>query len=438
MKTLGFKLLACCLAGSEAENQRITAAIATETASDAREIFGDAHEAFVALSEASDPRLLTLSGLHQMLRARNIDKEDGNALVAEVSLEIDRVQPAELLWSQIVADARNQIGWRHVESVNARLEDACQRREGDPLELLAKVANVAPRITKAIGLTGKRLVASLIDDVQERYDRNKSGRISGISTGFRELDSLTGGLQFGELAIIGARPSAGTSALMVNIVVNACIRDGVPTTILSLEMSVAALARRMASDSGNIPAGHLKNGTMTEPDFKALTVFNGRLGKAPLTIHDSRDLQSIDAALAEMRRNVDKGVRLFCIDYIQKLKPSGTHEKRTYEVGEVSNLLQNFAQNHKVAVLCLAQLNRAPDQDKGRKPRLSDLADSAQLERDGDLIALIHRPRFGTDRNGDPIEGTKAALLVAKSRDGEIGEIPLRFNGAFCRFENGD
>lgn len=274
---------------------------------------------------------------------------------------------------------------------------------------------------------GREAAIRLADDLERLYQLQ--GKRSGVATGFRSFDALTDGLQYGEMTIVAARPSMGKTALGLNMVEEACLRNDVPTLFVSCEMSASALMRRLLSSWCEIPMKTIRGGSFPEADFRKFAAFTTLLSKKPLHIVETVNGLDTSRLSAIVRRICRKhGIRLVVIDYLQKIKSSGKHEKRTYEVGEVSSAIKSLAVQTKAAFLTLAQLNRESEKDKGRIPRLADLADSGQIERDADTVALLHRDR--NDPNGE------ATLAVAKQRDGELGIANLRFNGEFCRFEN--
>ena len=276
----------------------------------------------------------------------------------------------------------------------------------------------------------KEGLLAFTNDLERRY--NLRGSKSGVVTGFYKLDDLLDGIQFSEQTIIAARPSMGKTAIALNIVHRACIMDKVPTLFVSLEMSINALLRRLVSSVASMPMHLLKSGAPGGDDRQAVKVTqaNAAIHGSPIWFVDGVAGMDINRLAAIVRRCVRKhGIELVVIDYLQKIRPAARHEKRTYEVAEVSGALKALAVSTNVALLTLAQLNRDSEKDKTpRKPRLADLADSGQIERDADTVALLHRERENPD---EPCQ-----LIVAKQRDGELGLVPLRFNGQFCRFEN--
>lgn len=276
-------------------------------------------------------------------------------------------------------------------------------------------------------LDAKECCGRLIDDLQRRYDLG--GKLSGIPTGFIDLDKKTDGLQYGEQTIVGARPSIGKTALGIGIAMNASFKHKIPTLFVSLEMSVAALMRRACSAWSEIGMSDLRRGSYTAEQFQKFTTFQGFAKQQPLYITDAVAGLGIGQLCAIVRRRVRKhGIKLVIIDYLQKIRAAERNEKRTYEVGEVSSTLRALAVSTGAAFLTLAQLNRESEKDKPRPPRLSDLGDSKQIEQDADTVILIHRDR----KRGDG----EAMLIIPKQRDGETGAVTLEFNGPFCRFEN--
>jgi replicative DNA helicase len=277
--------------------------------------------------------------------------------------------------------------------------------------------------------TSKQVGGSFIDQMQERFSRK--GALSGVTSGFFHLDKMTDGLQYREMAIIAARPSIGKTAIAIAIAEAAAVRAKVPTLFISLEMSKEAIFRRSVASIGSVSMQNLKSGNLTEGDMRSMSTATGKISAAPLWFLDGSSSQSIASITANVRRAVRKhGVKLVIVDYIQKVKAADKAEKRTYEVAEVSGKLKDIAVQTGVAMLCLAQLNRENEKEKGRTPRLSDLADSGQLERDADCVMLLDRDR--REAKGE------ASIIIAKQRDGECGIVKLHYDGQFCRFSDAD
>lgn len=273
----------------------------------------------------------------------------------------------------------------------------------------------------------KRVAMDFLDDLQERQSR--AGQLSGVTSGFRFWDTLTDGFQPTELALIAARPSIGKTALATSVVAACCHGAGVPTLFVTAEMNENALQRRLMSNLASIPMGVLKTGRLTEDQTKRFTTALVRCKKAPFFILNALSGMNSAQICGEIRRMVRKhGIRMVFVDYIQKIQPAVSHEKRTYEVAAVCSQFKGVADSCKISVVALAQLSREAEKDKDRAPKLSDLADSSQLEKDADSVILINRQR-------NEMVGP-AQLLMAKQRDGELGTIDCWYDGTYCRFED--
>ena len=275
--------------------------------------------------------------------------------------------------------------------------------------------------------SSKSVVSRFIDSTQERFSRQ--GQLSGITSGFYRLDQMTDGFQFGELAIIAARPSIGKTAIAIAIAKAAAIDSRIPTLFISLEMSDESIVRRMVSTIGTIPMQDIKTGQLDQGGMKAMSTASAKIAGSPIHFVSGSSVSNIATITAVIRRAVRKwGVKLVLVDYLQKIHGSKAAEKKTYEIAEVSGRLKSVASDTKTAVVALAQLNRENEKDKGRVPRLTDLADSGQIERDADLVLLLNR-----ERNQPQGE---AVIAIAKQRDGECGLVPLWYDGKYCRFSD--
>lgn len=275
--------------------------------------------------------------------------------------------------------------------------------------------------------SSKSVVSRFIDSTQERFARQ--GQLSGITSGFHRLDQMTDGFQYGELAIIAARPSIGKTAIAIAIAKAAAIDSRIPTLFISLEMSDESIVRRMVSTIGTIPMQDIKTGQLDQGGMKAMSTASAKIAGSPIHFVSGSSVSNIATITAVIRRAVRKwGVKLVLVDYLQKIHGSKAAEKKTYEIAEVSGRLKSVASDTKTAVVALAQLNRENEKDKGRVPRLTDLADSGQIERDADLVLLLNR-----ERNQPQGE---AVIAIAKQRDGECGLVPLWYDGKYCRFSD--
>lgn len=387
--------------------------------------------ALVAMVEDQKP-IDTLT-VFQQLKNEGVAETVGG--IAHLSALLDAAPSPENVgyWLEIL---KEKSTYRKIIRICSEHQAKAAGNLSNPEELLTKFEEAVSAIRGDFGhvsriVQPKDAVRRLTDDLQARF--NLQGRLSGVGTGLHGLDKITNGLQFGEMAIIGARPSAGKTAIACTVIEQACLREGVPTAVVTLEMPEKALLRRLCASWGHLDSQSLRSGNLNQGDFTKIAAFNKLVSQAPLYFVDGVSGMTIGQIASDIRRLVKRhGVKLVVIDYLQKIKPSASHEKRTYEVGAVSQAVKGLADSTGVAMLCLAQLNREPDKgnEKGRMPRLSDLADSAQIERDGDMIGLLHRTKSEQDPKGE-----NAKLLIAKQRDGEVGIVDLQFVPRFCTFK---
>lgn len=387
---------------------------------------------FEALCSMDDARAkLDLITVQQWLKNRH--QLEGIGGLAYLSGLMDTVPSAANLPSYLEI-VREKHVLRKMQSVCRGVLGQIEESHGTASQLLDQFENDVLRMGdeskdgQTITVEPKEVARCLVADIQQRFELQ--GKLSGISSGFRGLDRLTNGFQSAELAIVAARPSTGKTALAVNMCETICIQNGIPTAFFSLEMRPQALARRMASGYCKIDAFRLRDGNLTQGDMGKLVAFNLKLSKSQLHIVNGVAGMTILQIGSELRRLVRKfGIKVAFVDYLQKVKPAQAKEKRTYEVAAVSEGLKALADSLGIVVIALAQLSRESEKEKGRRPKMSDLADSAQIERDADFLGMIHRPRTEKDPQGE-----NAELLVAKQRDGEVGMVHLNFVPRYCLF----
>jgi len=284
----------------------------------------------------------------------------------------------------------------------------------------------------------KDLVHKAINTIEDFHARQ--GMLTGISTGFTDLDRLTSGLHGGEMIVIAARPSMGKTSLAMNIAEHVVIDQRLPVGVFSLEMTAESLVLRTLCSRARVNLRDIREGFLAERDFPKLTGAAGKLANAPLFIDDSPAL-SILQLRARARRMVQQhGLKLFVIDYLQLLhSTSARAENRQQEIADISNGIKALAKELDVPVIVLSQLNRDLEKDKSRKPRLSDLRESGAIEQDADLVALLYKPNSGDDDDGPTREEADAVpinLLIAKQRNGPTGDVPLTFLKGYTRFES--
>ena len=278
-------------------------------------------------------------------------------------------------------------------------------------------------------------VKDIVRDNFERLERifREGKSITGVATGYGELDKLTSGLQPSELLILAARPSQGKTALALNIAENVAVRGNKPVAIFSLEMSKESLLLRLLSSDAQIDSHKFRTGHLSREDGAKIPVSLSRLAEAPLWIDDvgSATVVEMGAKLRRLKR--DKGLSLVVVDYLQLVSARGKFGNRNDEVSSITRGLKGLAKELKVPVLVLSQLTRAPERED-RRPQLSDLRESGAIEQDADVVMFINRPNaFKPDEA--PEERAKTELLIAKQRNGPTDRIHFVFRNAFTRFE---
>jgi replicative DNA helicase len=315
--------------------------------------------------------------------------------------------------------------------------------EGDAEELLDQVEADVLRMNESRVQGGatpiKRLVTDAIHTVENFF--NRKGELSGVGTGFADLDKMTDGLHGGEMIVIAARPSMGKTSLAMNIVEHAVLVRKLPVGVFSLEMTAEALVLRMLCSIAKVNLRSIREGFMTESDFPKLRMATDRLAVAPLFIDDTPGLSILQLRARARRLAQQFGVKLFVVDYLQLLHSTArrSQENRQQEIADISSGIKALAKELKVPVLVLSQLNRELERDKSRKPRLSDLRESGAIEQDADLVGLLYKPSSGDDDEGAATEepdGIPVNLLIAKQRNGPTGDVNLTFLKPYTRFES--
>ena len=257
--------------------------------------------------------------------------------------------------------------------------------------------------------------------------------ITGVATGFRDLDRLTSGLQPGDLVILAARPSMGKTALCLNIAQHVALHKSLPVGMFSLEMSKEQLLMRMLCAEARVDAHKVRTGYLGKDDFRKLIDALGHTTQAPMYIDDSSTLTVMETRAKCRRLKAEHGLSMIIVDYLQLMSGYGRVENRTQEISGISRGLKALAKELNVPVIALSQLSRAPEQRQGdHKPQLSDLRESGSIEQDADLVMFIYREEVykPSDENAGLAE-----LLIAKQRNGPTGIVKLAFLREFTRFE---
>ena len=396
---------------------------------------------FTMLAEMYDKREgIDVITLQQRLKDKQLLEEVGgipylSALpdavpsAANLSYYLDIVQEKYLLRKMIHA----------CTEVVARVYDF----EGEVDALMDEVERDILRISESRvqsqTVTTKELVKKAINTIEDFHQRQ--GVLTGVGTGFVDLDKMTTGLHGGEMVVIAARPSVGKTSLAMNIAEHVTIEQRLPVGVFSLEMTAESLILRMLCSRSRVNLRNVREGFLAERDFPKLTGAAGKLANAPLFIDDSSALSILQLRAKARRMHLQYGIKLFVVDYLQLVHSTARRaENRQQEIADISSGIKSLAKELNVPVIVLSQLNREIEREKGRPPRLSDLRESGAIEQDADVVGLLYKPKSGSeDDEGGPAaeeDSVPVNLLIAKQRNGPTGDVNLTFLKSYTRFES--
>jgi replicative DNA helicase len=280
-----------------------------------------------------------------------------------------------------------------------------------------------------------KLVVALIDRVQELHD-NGAEEVTGVRTGFYDLDRMTAGLQKGDLIVLAARPSMGKTAFALNIAEHVAVSEGLPVLVFSMEMGASQLALRMVGSLGRIDQQNLRTGRLRTEEWERLTEAVDKLGQVQMFIDETPALNSAElrARARRMARQFGGTLGLIVVDYLQLMSgSSSSDENRATEIGEISRGLKALAKELQCPVIALSQLNRSVESRNDKRPMMSDLRESGAIEQDADVIMFIYRDEY---YNKDSKEPGVAEIVIGKQRNGPVGTVRLTFLKPLTKFDN--
>ena len=278
------------------------------------------------------------------------------------------------------------------------------------------------------------LLTQVMERIDMLYHKDNPSDITGIPTGYHDLDRQTSGLQAGDLIIIAGRPSMGKTALALNMAEHVAVENRLPVAVFSMEMSGTQLAMRMLGSIGRLDQHKLRTGRLSDEDWNRLTNAVGKLHDAPIHIDETPALNALELRARARRLHRQYGtLGMIVIDYLQLMESTSEGENRATEISEISRSLKALAKELRVPVVALSQLNRALEQRPNKRPQMADLRESGAIEQDADLILAIYRDEV---YNPDTPEKGIAEVNILKQRNGPIGTVKLTFLGEYTRFEN--
>jgi replicative DNA helicase len=402
---------------------------------DHSQFYQDAHRRLFRAAVALTEQRVVIDHItlrNELSRRDELDLVGGADYIAEL---VDSVATAANLEHHARIIREKAILRRLIEASTAIIQEAYDGHESAN-ELLDHAEGRIFRISQERRQEGFVRIKEMLWPTMERIETlQKSGKsVTGVPSGFEDLDALTSGFQRSELVIIAARPSMGKTAFVLNVAANAA-HEGHGIAIFSLEMSKDAIVQRLLCAEARVDSQRVRRGMLRDTDFTALARAAGWLQQCPIWIDDSPALTLLEMRSKARRLRADNEVGLIVVDYLQLMRSPEYSENRVQEISDISRSLKGLARELEMPVIALSQLSRASEQRGGeRKPILSDLRDSGAIEQDADVVVFIHRAEY-YDREDETKRGI-AEIMLAKHRNGPTGDVTLAFHRELTRFDS--
>jgi replicative DNA helicase len=330
-----------------------------------------------------------------------------------------------------------------IESATDIVREAYEAPAGEVDDTLDRAEQKIFQIAQSTQRQGFVWIKEILWPTFERIEelQNSPGSVTGVASGFPDLDNMTAGFQKGDLIIVAGRPSMGKTALAMNFAQHAAIDKEVPVAVFSLEMSKESLVQRLLCAEGRVDAGRLRRGRLQDDEYARLATAAGHLNTAPIWIDDTPAITVLELRAKARRLASEVDLGLIIVDYLQLMSGPSNADNRQQEISAISRSIKAVAKELNVPVVALSQLSRAPEQRTDRRPVLADLRESGAIEQDADLVLFVYReevyrkPEDLVDDAGQSIEG-KAELIIGKQRNGPTGSLGLYFHKAYTLFES--
>jgi replicative DNA helicase len=374
--------------------------------------------------------------VHERLRSKgDFERIGGASALAEILQSVPHAAHATH-YAQIVRD--KSMLRSLIDASTDILRDAYDSVD-EPRELLARAEAKIFEILEHRSSAEAKPIDEVLEEVMVRMDARMKHEhaLGGVETGFTDLDTLCGGLHNSELIILAARPSMGKTAFAMNIAEHVAIAIKQPVLFVSLEMACLELADRLLCSAAQVNGHRLRNGTISQEDRRRLVQKSSEISSSPLYIDDTpgRTLTEIAAVARRLKRR--NGLSLVVIDYLQLIEPDNPRDPRQEQVARIARRLKMMSRELDIPVLCLAQLNRQAEVSRDNRPRLNHLRESGAIEQDADVVMFVHREEYyqTTDEDRERVKG-QAEIIIAKQRNGPIGDIKLLWQHDYTRFVN--
>jgi replicative DNA helicase len=401
------------------------------------DFYDDAHRRLFAhmcaLHEANKKIDLTLL-MDRLKTAGDFEAVGGSAYLSKIVNAVSNAAHA-VYYAEIV---REKSTYRSlILAATEILKDAYDEAQEGP-QLLGQAEQKIFSILDSRSDSSVQSIKDVLHVAMDRLDARMKGEhhASGVDYGFSDLDARTGGLHNSELVILAARPSMGKTALAMNVAEDVALRQNVPTLFVSLEMSSLELADRLLCSVARVNGHRLRNGTISQADRLRLVEKSATLSQTPLFVDDapSRTVTEIAAAARRIKRR-HGALGLIVVDYLQLIEPDNPRDPRQEQVAKIARRLKGLAREVQVPVMCLAQLNRQTEVSKENIPRLSHLRESGAIEQDADVVLFVHREEYYHRGDEQQKYAGQAQIIIAKQRNGPVGEVNLVWHKEFTRFE---
>ena len=403
---------------------------------DAGDFYRDAHrkifDALINLSERDEPAdLITLTN-----ELRKIDQLDSIGGASYLASLIDSVPTAANIeyYARIVKEKAilRKLIQTSTEIITQSYEDRGDV-EGFLDEAERAIFEISEKRVRPSFYPIREIVKQSFTTIERLFKKKEA--VTGVPSGFKELDRMTAGFQPSDLIIIAGRPSMGKTAFCLDVAEYAAIENKIPVAIFSLEMSKEQLVIRMLCSQANVEGTRLRTGYLTESDWPKLTIAAGNLSEAPIYIDDTAALSALELRAKARRLKSEYGLGMVIVDYLQLMKGRARVESRQQEISEISRSLKALAKELNIPVIAVSQLSRKTEERTGNRPQLSDLRESGAIEQDADLILFIYRDEVYNRAEDNPNRG-KAEVIIGKQRNGPIGKIDLAFLDKFTTFKD--
>jgi len=421
------------LGGILIENKAINRVMEILTEEDFyREAHRKIYNAIVNLSERDEPAdLITLT--NELRRMNQLESVGGASYIATL---IDSVPTAANIeyYAKIV---KEKSILRKLIQTSTEIITQCYEEQGDVEVFLDEaeraIFEISERRVKPSFYPIREIVKSSFKTIERLYEKKEL--VTGVPSGFKELDQKTAGFQPSDLIIVAGRPSMGKTAFCLNLAQYAAIEKRIPVAIFSLEMSKEQLVLRMLCSEAMVEGTRLRTGFLHESDWPRLTLAAGNLSDAPIFIDDTPALSILELRAKARRLNAEHGLGMIIIDYLQLMKGRSKAESRQQEISEISRSLKALAKELNIPVIAVSQLSRKTEERTGNRPQLSDLRESGAIEQDADLILFLYRDEVYNRSEDNPNRG-KAEVIIGKQRNGPTGKIELAYLDKFTTFKD--